>query len=159
MPWVRLTASRPTRRRSRLHLDESVPAYVAALLTARRYHATTTPQRHLAGHEDGDQAALAWRERRTLVTFDWDFFEPRNVPPHRMPATLILDCDKKDRRQTAVAVEAFVAFELHLGAIAPRTRVVLNGRGEVSAWTTADARQAPNHRYRFPGGGTPQVWR
>lgn len=159
MSWTRLkVAERPQRKRSRPHLDESVPAAVETLLLRAKYRPTTSRRRRLTGHSDDDQAALSWRERRTLVTFDWDFFEPRNIPTHRTPAVVILDCDRGSARDVANAVQAFADFEHVLGALVPKTRLVVRADGVVSAWTTAGPHEAPNARYRFRAGKPPMIW-
>jgi hypothetical protein len=92
------------------------------------------------------------------VTFDWDFFEPKNIPTHRTPAVVILDCDRRSARDVDRAVESFIQFERVTGAVLPKMRVVVRADGEISVWTTAGPRQAPNHRYRFRPDRPPMIW-
>jgi len=160
VPWTRLKSVRTlSRRRSRLHLDESVPAAVERLLVARGYHATTTRQIGLVGHSDADQAAFAWREQRVLLTFDWDFFEPRNVPRHRSPAIVIVDCDRRRSEDVISAVDALSQLERLAGALARRSRAVVRADGEATIWTRSLPRHAPDFRYRFDGHWPPLTWR
>lgn len=159
MPWARFEiANRPARRRSSLHLDESVPASVQRQLESLNYRPSNSRQRRLTGHDDGDQAALCWRENRTLMTFDWDFFEPKNVPRHRTPAIVIIDCESSNTSRVLSAIQSFHDYEQVLGAMGRRTRVVVRADGETSVWTTAGPHEAPNARYRFERGRLPQVW-
>lgn len=159
MPWARFEiGNRPARRRSRLHLDESVPVSVLRQLERLDYRPSNSRQRRLTGHDDVDQAAFCWRENRTLMTFDWDFFEPRNVPRHRTPAIVIIDCDSSKASRVLSAIQSFRDYEQVFGAVGRRTRVVVRADGEISIWTTAGPREAPNARYRFEKERQPEVW-
>jgi predicted nuclease of predicted toxin-antitoxin system len=158
MAWKRLIIGRsPIRRRSKLHLDESVPAAVEQLLQNRGYRPSTSRQRCLTGHSDADHAAVAWRESRIVVTFDWDFFEHKDIPTHRAPGVVILDCDRAKAGDVGRAVYAFAEFERVIGAVNRRTRLVARADGEVSVWRTAGPREAPNERYRFRPMKAPMV--
>lgn len=159
MPWARLDVrNRAIRRRSRLHLDESVPAPVARTLREMGYRPSASSQQRLDGHEDADQAAFCWRERRAIVTFDLGFLEPRGVPLHRTPGTVIIDCDRRHAANVATALAAFGRFDGLFGPVARRTRIIVRADSQVNVWTTASARQAPNFRYRLANAQRPFVW-
>lgn len=157
MGWQRLAP--PTgrgKRRSRLHLDESVPRTVERILDQHGYNFSTTNQRRMAGRPDTDHAALCWRENRTLVTFDWDFLDTRIIPRHRSPGIVIVDCDSDSERHVALAIGALDEYERLRGAISRRTRVVVRSNGEVSVW--GDPRQPPKSRLKFVRDRPPLVW-
>ena len=159
MPWKRLARGKhPQRRRSRPYLDESVPVSVQHLLAGAGYHIQTARQRHMGGRSDEDQAALCWREDRTLLTFDYDFLNPNKLPNSRNPGVIILDCDRKEAAQVAATVFAFSEFEHLAGAVTRRTRVIILGDGQVSVWTTANSGQPPDFRYLLRADKPPMIW-
>jgi hypothetical protein len=159
MAWRRLRSIRTVvRRRSRLHLDESVPVAVEGLFGARGYNVTTTPRAKLTGHSDTAQAAFAWRQQRALVTFDWDFFKPEDIPRHRLPAIVIFACDSRRSRDVVNTVNTLNQLERLIGPIPRRSRTVVRADGEVSLWTVSDPGEAPDSRYRFDGKWPPLVW-
>lgn len=57
----------------RFHLDEHMDHAIARALVARGINATTTAGMGLLGSEDLDQLAFCRRERRVIVTDDYDF--------------------------------------------------------------------------------------
>ena len=157
MVWRRLAPpTRHARIRSRLHLDESVPGPVEQVLVRHGYNFSTTNQRQMAGRPDSDQAALCWRENRTLLTFDWDFFDTRIVPRHRSPGIVIVDCDSDNHRDVALAIGTLGEYERLRGAVSPRTRVVVKSNGEVSVW--GNPRQPPSSRLKLVRNRPPIVW-
>lgn len=159
MGWQRLAPSTGRRRkRSRFHLDESVPRSVEEVLERRGYNFSTTRALHMAGRPDPDQAALCWREKRTLLTFDWDFFDTRIVPRHRAPGIVIVDCDMDSAQDVSLALGALGEYERLRGAVSRKTRVVVRADGAVSAWTSAEPRQPPNARFRLVGDRPPLIW-
>lgn len=159
MGWQRLAPPTGRRRkRSRFHLDESVPRTGEEILDGHGYNFTTTNQRQMAGRPDADHAALCWRENRTLLTFDWDFFDTRVIPRHRSPGIVIVDCDNDSERDVALAIGALGEYERLRGAVSKKTRVVVRSDGTVTVWTTADSRQSPNFRFKFVRDRPPMVW-
>ena len=159
MGWQRLAPSTGRRRRrSRFHLDESVPRSVEEVLGRHGYSFSTTRQLQMAGRPDPDQAALCWRENRTLLTFDWDFFDARVIPRHRAPGIVIVDCDSDREHDVALAVRALGEYERLRGAVSRRTRIVVRSDGEVSVWASAEPRQPPNYRFRFVRDRAPLIW-
>lgn len=159
MGWQRLAPPTGRRRkRSRFHLDESVPRSVEEVLNRRGYNFSTTRQLQMAGRPDPDQAALCWREKRTLLTFDWDFSDTRIIPRHRAPGIVIVDCDSDNAQDVSLALGALGEYERLRGAVSPKTRVVVRSDGEVSVWTSAESRQPPNFRFRFVKDRPPLIW-
>jgi hypothetical protein len=57
----------------RFHLDEHIPAGIAAGLRRRNIDATTTAEAGLAGADDAAQLSFASASGRVLVTQDADF--------------------------------------------------------------------------------------
>ncbi len=159
MPWKRLARDRPPRRRrSRPYLDESVPAGVQRLLVIAGYNTRTVRQREMRGRSDEDQAALCWREDRTLLTFDYDFLDPQKLPTSRNPGVVILDCDRRNDVEVAATVFAFSELERFVGAITKGIRVVIRGDGHVSVWTSANPRKPPNFRYLLRADSPRLIW-
>ena len=71
-------------------------------------------------HED--QAAHAWREGRSIVTFDFDFFDPAKPPQTRNPGVIVIDCDRSKQRDVDRAVNAIAEFSIAGGTYLPRLR-------------------------------------
>ena len=112
----------------------------------------------MAGRSDADQAALCWREGRTLLTFDWDFSDTRIIPHHRAPGVVILDCDSDSAQDVSLALGALGEYERLRGAVSRRTRVVVRADGDVSVWTSAESAQPPNFRFRFIKHRPAVIW-
>lgn len=139
MSWKRLAlSSRPAKIQSRLHLDESVPASVERLLNELGYRFSTSRSQGLSGHSDVDQAAFCWRERHTLLTFDWDFFGVEELPHHRTPGIVVVDCDRRSAKDVFRAIDTLARFEHAIGAVERRmlsygrTATLASGRDRTS---------------------------
>ena len=125
--------------------------------TAESVPRTATAATHIR-REIWNTAALCWRENRTLLTFDWDFFDTRVIPRHRSPGIVIVDCDNDSERDVALAIGALGEYERLRGAVSKKTRVVVRSDRTVTVWTTADSRQSPNFRFKFVRDRPPMVW-
>ena len=112
----------------------------------------------MTGRPDEDQAALCWREGRTLLTFDYDFFDAQKLPASRNPGVIILDCDRRDAVQLAGAVFAFSEFERFAGAVTRGTRIIIRGDGQVNVWTAANPRRPPDRRYLLRADKSAMIW-
>ena len=95
---------------------------------------------------------------RSLVTFDYDFFDPSKLPDHRNPGVVILDCDRGRQREVDAAIFALGAFEKIVGPVTRRMRVIIRSDGEVSVWDKSDSRAPADRRYRFQLDRAPLVW-
>ena len=159
MAWRRLgLTARRGNRRSRLHLDESVPAHVEKTLADHGYHATTTRTKRMTHRSDEDQAAHAWREGRSIVTFDYDFLDPSKLPQTRNPGVIIIDCDRGRNNEVERAVQTLSQFERIVGPVKRRMRIIVRPHGEVSVWGKSHPRSAPDARYRFSVRRPPEIW-
>lgn len=94
MKWRRLDVPNELppefRRRTHFLVDESLGPEVAAFLVDQGYDARFAGDCGLLGHSDEDVFALAWRERRVLLTHDRDFLDDTHFPEHRNPGVVVL---------------------------------------------------------------------
>src|SRR4051812_49025470 len=133
MPRKLVPAKRPDAPQPRLHLDESVPVWVADVL-GRRYNVQTARRARLLGRSDGDHFAHCWRRGRVIVTHDFDFWDYRNpeVPDTRNPGVIVLACDNGDT-EGIIAILGFLSRVSELvGTSGWRdTRIVVGPKGAV----------------------------
>jgi predicted nuclease of predicted toxin-antitoxin system len=70
--------------------DENLPVEVASLLRESGHDALTVIDQQMAGHPDGDLAAVCRAEQRALVTLDLDFADSRAYPPDQYCGLIVL---------------------------------------------------------------------
>ena len=70
--------------------DENLPVEVVDLLRQAGHDALSVMDQQLAGHPDGDVAAVCQAEQRTLVTLDLDFSDIRSYPPEDYEGIIVL---------------------------------------------------------------------
>lgn len=77
-------------RRSRFLIDESLGSGCIEFFQRHRLNAVDVWQVGLVGRDDHAVFALAWKQRRILLTHDEDFWDDRRFPEHRNPGVVIL---------------------------------------------------------------------
>ena len=70
--------------------DENLPVEVVGLLRQAGHDAQSVMDQQLAGHPDGDVAAVCQAEQRALVTLDLDFSDIRSYPPEDYVGIIVL---------------------------------------------------------------------
>ena len=70
--------------------DENLPVEVVDLLRQAGHDALSVMDQQLAGHPDGDVAAVCQAEQRALVTLDLDFSDIRSYPPEDYEGIIVL---------------------------------------------------------------------
>ena len=70
--------------------DENLPVEVVDLLRQKGHDAESVMDQQLAGHPDGDVAAVCQAEQRALVTLDLDFSDIRSYPPEDYEGIIVL---------------------------------------------------------------------
>ena len=79
--------------------DENLPVEVVDLLRQAGHDALSVMDQQLAGHPDGDVAAVCQAEQRALVTLDLDFSDIRPIRPKttRASSCCVL-CNRRSHR-------------------------------------------------------------
>jgi predicted nuclease of predicted toxin-antitoxin system len=136
MPWRVLTGpktkegvrvvNRLTRRRSRFLVDESLGTGVAEILRYLRYNAKFGPDVGLGGKADPAVYALAWREKRILLTHDKDYLDDREYPFNRNPGVIVLPGEEGEQVPLGMAMRSMLnIFGTH-GRIFPNAKIVID---------------------------------
>jgi hypothetical protein len=94
MSWQRLAAPKEKKPKARLKaprflVDESLGVDAAHLLRERKWNAKFVAEAGLSGKSDETVFALAWKEKRVLLTHDRDFLDNRRFPPERNPGLVV----------------------------------------------------------------------
>ena len=80
----------------RFKLDENLPAVAEALLQEAGHDVATVIQEELSGASDLDVHAAARAERRTIVTLDRGFGDPRRHPTAGTAGVVVLRVPSQD---------------------------------------------------------------
>src|SRR5262245_31433592 len=146
------------RRKTRFLVDEDVGSEVAQFLRQRRFNAIFVGDVGLAGHEDPDLYAYAWREKRVLLTHDHEFLDDKRFPPHRNPGVIVLPGGGGDLQALSVGLSVLRSV---FGTAAPiwrKTKVTISANGEL---TIRDrdfhSGRIETTRYRLTRNG-PDIW-
>lgn len=136
------------------YLDESVGRAVAEILREAGYKVRTAAEYRLRGHDDTDHAALCWREKMILVTYDRDFLSERVVPHHRNPGVVVLDVNDSSVPDAAYRAAWFLAVIVGpFGRHWQHTKLVILANGECTVWVkNADTGAIEKGRYRLTRG-------
>jgi predicted nuclease of predicted toxin-antitoxin system len=99
---------------ARFKLDENLPAAAEALLRDAGHDVATVIQEELSGASDLDVHAAARAERRTVVTLDRGFGDPRRHPTAGTPGVVVLRPPSQDATSILSLLQVLVPlFEEH----------------------------------------------
>jgi predicted nuclease of predicted toxin-antitoxin system len=115
--------------------DENLPLEVVDILRKDGHDALSVIDQQLAGHADGDVAAVCQAEERALVTLDLDFSDIRSYPPEDYFGLIVL----RPRLQTISSITRVAMQAVALLGAEP-----LSGR----LWIVEE------HQVRIRGGGS-----
>ena len=76
------------RGKARFLVDESTGVEVAMVLRGYGYNAKFVEELGLRGRSDEDVFAVAWKDKRIIITRDSDFLDDARFPPHRNPGII-----------------------------------------------------------------------
>jgi len=118
MPWRLLTEpktkeatrelNRLTVKRSRFLVDESLGPAMAEVLRFWGYNTRYGPDVGLGGKADPVVYALAWREKRILLTHDKDYLNDREYPFNRNPGVIVLPGEEGEQEPLRNAVRSML---------------------------------------------------
>ena len=141
------------KRRARLLVDENLGERLAGFLRDHRWNAKSVGEFGLDGHDDNAVFALAWRERRFLLTQDRDFLDSRRFPFTRNPGLIVLPKDPIDDDWIS-ALWAALQIVASQSAIFEKAKVVVNKEREFTTYNEGEGRS----RYRIESNGTVFQW-
>ena len=117
MPWKRISTPSDKdlrelrvayRGKVRLLVDENAGPEVAEFLRGGGFNVKYVGEFGLCGHPDEDVFAVAWREKRVLVTHDEDFLNDQRFPPNRNPGVIRIGPGADGRDQEGLRKCLFV---------------------------------------------------
>ncbi len=76
------------RGKLRMLVDENAGPGIADFLRGGGFNVAFAGELGLLGRSDEDVFAMAWKEKRVIVTHDMDFLDNRRFPPHRNPGVI-----------------------------------------------------------------------
>ena len=101
MPWKELDEpnddderelDRQYRGKARFLVDENAGIEVTKILQGSGYNAEFVADLGLRGRSDEDVFAVAWKDRRVIVTHDADFMDNNRFPHNRNPGVISCFC-------------------------------------------------------------------
>jgi predicted nuclease of predicted toxin-antitoxin system len=164
MPWKNLEMPDDQERRelndrfrgkARFLVDENAGIEIAEMLRSAGYNSKSVIELGLKGRGDEEVFAMAWQEKRVIITHDGDFLDDRNYPPHRNPGVVIIGLGA-DGRDNEGLLQCLVLTTY----IAGRNAEWFVGRK--IEFTSSDSftisSQGVRARYRWKRHSDPQVW-
>jgi predicted nuclease of predicted toxin-antitoxin system len=113
----------------------------------------------LAGRDDTEVYAYAWRENRVLLTHDGDFLDDQKFPQHRNPGVVVLPDGMGDQQALAeglaIALRAFATAPAELWS---KTKSTIRASGEMTIRSRSfGSGKIETNRFRLTRRGI-QIW-
>jgi predicted nuclease of predicted toxin-antitoxin system len=139
----------------RFLVDESAGPEVAELLKQLGHNAKFAAEVGLIGHSDEDVFAVAWRDKRVIVTHDSDFLDDRRFPPHRNPGVIVVRPGSDGHNSRGLFRCLFIAIQI-AGRLAGwfRAKKLDFASEDEFSIKSPGVRQ----RYRWLAYGNPMIW-
>jgi predicted nuclease of predicted toxin-antitoxin system len=165
MSWIPLEVtneriSSATKRRVRFLVDESLGVEAARVLREHGWNAKFVSDLQLIGKDDRTVFAMAWRERRVILTHDRDFLDNRKFPPHRNPGVVVFVVGASGEDDERL-IRAFALMQIYLKTFGANymlgTKIVFSDDEHV----TIERRQnggLRTMRYWMPKRGQAMEW-
>lgn len=77
--------------RMQFKIDENLPLEIKELLITEGHSAATVLDQKLGGQSDTRIIAVCQKEKRALITLDWDFSDIRTYPPQKYSGIVVLN--------------------------------------------------------------------
>jgi predicted nuclease of predicted toxin-antitoxin system len=158
MPWRPLDSPSQLgsefRRKTRFLVDEDVGIEIAQYLRSRRHYNTTfVGGVGLAGRDDTDLYAYAWREMRVLLTHDRDFLDDKKFPEYCNPGVVVLPGGGGDQKALAVGLAIALRVFGTAAALWRKTKSTISASGRVDE-EVAHPHPSQTRMCRFPASGS-----
>lgn len=135
MPWRPLDSVKigpEFKRKTRFLVDESLGSGAARFLRERGYNVEFVSDVGLAGRDDTDVYAYAWREKRMLLTHDRDFMDDAKFPEHRNPGVVVLPGGDGNVDAMVTGISTALAVFGSGAAIWEKTKSTVSSAGEMT---------------------------
>jgi predicted nuclease of predicted toxin-antitoxin system len=147
------------KKKARFLVDENLGPFVVGVLRELGWNTVSVEDEGYRGHADESVFALAWREKRILVTKDRDFLDDRRFPEHRNPGVIILP-------DAPIESQKFIATLRNLHKlIAPMARAYHKAKVDLSDPEVISVRSRNDNtgaietsRYRIARDGNVEIW-
>ena len=128
---------------------------VAEILQSNGYNARYVAKVGVIGRSDEDVFAVAWRDKRILVTHDPDFLDGNRFPPHRNPGVVLIRPGSSGRDN-----QGLLACLLKATEIAGEHGTWFQGKKLDFSWEEmlTITSQGTRERYRWAKHRGPMIW-
>jgi hypothetical protein len=133
-------------KKGKLFVDENIAKAAETLKDVLGFAAKSVMDAGLGERSDEDVCALAWREKRIILTCDRDFLDNYRFPFNRCPGVIIVPNPGENFNVFADAVGSALAREGWY-SLAYRRKVLVDSDG---VWTIRE-QSTPNRRLRPDG--------
>jgi predicted nuclease of predicted toxin-antitoxin system len=163
MAWQRLEnpdrVGDDLKKKTRLLVDESLGPAVAEFLRSKGYNAVYVGDVGLAGRDDDDIFAYAWREQRMIWTHDRDFLNDKRFPEHRNPGLVVLPGGDGDDQAMGIGLATAVQVFGMAPSIWQKTKSIVSASGEMSIRRRhLDTGKIETTKFRMTGKGYAEFW-
>jgi predicted nuclease of predicted toxin-antitoxin system len=152
MPWRKLTGSTEVppdfKAKVPILVDESLGRAVADHLREDGFNVVFSHDVGLAGKDDSDVAAYAWREGRMIWTHDKDFLDDNVLPEHRNPGVVVLPGGAGNQRAMVVGLTVAMRIFGHGKKAWMKTKTEITPSGELTIRRRRDDGRMTSTRYR-----------
>lgn len=158
MPWQELPEAPKSvldalKGKARILVDENVGADVAQFLRDQGCNVEFAGDVGLAGKDDAEIAAYAWREKRMIWTHDSDFLDDTLLPEHRNPGVVVLPGANGDLQSTVGGLRTALTVFGHGSQIWSKTKSTVSPDGEMTIRRRNASGQVTTERYRLTKDG------
>lgn len=141
-------------------IDENIdPEMAVWIRSSRRWHAWHVSEVGLAGKDDKQVLAYAFKHRLWLLTHDEDFLDDRRFPFHKNHGVIVLPGGDGNRDARREALKDVLGIVGYYDALFPRAKInIVTGR----IWTIREHLKElglhTRRRLRFDANGVVSEW-
>lgn len=94
---------------SKFKIDENLPCEVSDLFNAEGHDSLTVNEQNLGGCHDRDLISICGKEKRILVTLDFDFSDIRVYPPQKHHGIVIFKSVDQSKKMVLKLAKIFLS--------------------------------------------------
>jgi predicted nuclease of predicted toxin-antitoxin system len=163
MPWTPLEEAPKDyageKKKTRFLVDESLGVEIAEYIRGRGFNALFVADAGLRGRSDEDVFAVAWRERRVLLTHDRDFLDDGRFPENRNPGVIVLPGGNGERYAMGRGIRTALTVFGGSPSVWERMKTVISPTGEMAIRRRhSETGTIKTTRYRLTRKGYAEIW-